>query len=265
MKLLLNQVIFILLLFFIGDSFEVIVHQYLPGIIVKLPDKNLTKYITFPQVLFDYSSPFENAHFICKTPISNQAKEELIFQSGTVNTYSYNCTIDDPTAISEIFQNKIQFQIDWGLDEGCTCIFPTIDNTTLISGYIITVPSFSLGFTKTYFTLEYCQIEVLYSDIPLKKGDLFEQIIILDGGPKYLSGSVYLFIAIGLFSIIITCCLIGVLCDRWGGVKEEKYSQREFGSIEMKSIECEQTYLNEEEKIQSYLRKVDSQFNQNQE
>eukprot|EP01132_Coremiostelium_polycephalum_P005779 gene5779-7189_t len=199
----------------------------------------------------------DDANLICKSVVDADAKVELSFRSGAVNQYQFNCNIVEPEKIALLFRQPILIQIDWNFEIGCRCFLePHLDNNTYVKGISLSIPASPIGFTETYYDIQYCQMERILTTTPPQKGDLFEQIIILDGGPKYLSGSVYLFIGMGLFSVILSSIIIGILCHRWG----ELSNQQSISSIEMKSLHVDINYLSEQEKIQSYLKRIDSFF-----
>ncbi|EFA80146.1 hypothetical protein PPL_06968 [Heterostelium album PN500] len=230
------------------------IHQYLPGLQMVSPDdSSVIRYLAFPELLFDFNSPILGSHMLCTNNRPSHHLLDLSFSPGNVHKYLFDCNITNPFLLSRFFLNDLHLRLDWKTRDECQCLFPKTNDTDLITGIILTVSVTPLGFANVYYSIDSCTAEYVFGEKAPVEGDTFTQLIVLDGGPLFMTGTVYLFIGMAVFCILVASCIIGILRSIYYHSAKSEHLSIELTSMSLELV----TELNEEERQKDFLAKID--------
>ncbi|KAF2076958.1 hypothetical protein CYY_001734 [Polysphondylium violaceum] len=222
------------------------------------------KFLTFPYLFFDFSSPYPFANSFCLPTKKYDPKKELVFKSGVKSEHSFECSINDPKAVQDMFNEDILIQVGLNPESAVACIMhsklknDTVNGQQHVIGFKLIVTASALGFSQTYYSVDICQVDVITVNRELEKNDIFQQIIVLDGGPVFISGSI--FIGMGGFILIFSCLILFILSKKWGvdPYSELEDDEEQIGHCESNHFDI--SYMTEEERKLFYMKKVNDQL-----
>ncbi|EGC29379.1 hypothetical protein DICPUDRAFT_159045 [Dictyostelium purpureum] len=215
----------------------------------------------------------QEAHSFCEDASDQypwKPKDDVFFEAGQKKEYSFDCKILKPNNVKKMFGSKLLFNVSGFSGTAPTCCLLHIDKSKIeyFYGYKITIPANPIGFSDLYFDVKFCQATALYSKEKVGQGSIFKQILVLDVTPSFLASSVYIFLGMAVFSLVLSCLIISAIIHRWKSSDNisitEDRGYRGNKDIELKSILCDITYKTTEERNQYYLSKIDSFFNFNE-
>ncbi|KAM9960725.1 hypothetical protein ACTFIW_009874 [Dictyostelium discoideum] len=200
------------------------VYNFYPGVQIRTPKtEDKTIYLTFPKLLFDYSSPFNDAHTYCRgedEKVENlwKPKIDVFFESGQKKAYNFNCTVREPDKLKSMFYENILFNISGfsPTPNSPVCLLQVDkDKINYLKGFKLIIPATPIGFSDLFFQVQFCSATPMYSNEMIKDGTEFEQIVVLDVTPTFMGSSVYLFLGMAIFSLVLSCLIISAIIHRW--------------------------------------------------